>query len=237
MNWQVWILAMINWQQHRQIMLALTFVGVFFTLGRFCYDPTAGNRSVSAFAFPKVVPLAGWQLLESRPLAEPIASEHKSWEAVLASQKYRYRQNNQQLEIEMRYLASTSGELDGYLKNYTSIQLQNTQLLQNLRQHQAVGFYSVFVHQGLAHLSACINPNGGSTVTSAQFLANRYTYDLQLRRMLPWLLGKESLRDKRCLWAHLSIPSNQVSAETSYSVLEKAWYSWYQWWSPRFPQH
>ena len=177
------------------------------------------------------------EVLESRPLAEPIVSPRKSWEAVLASQKYRYRQNNQQLEIEMRYLASTSGELDGYLKNYASIELQNTQLLQNLRQHQAVGFYSVFVHQGLAHLSACINPNGGSTVTSALFLANRYTYDLQLRRMLPWLLGKESLPDKRCLWAHLSIPSNQVSAETSYSVLEKAWYSWYQWWSPRFPQH
>ncbi len=227
---------MAKWQKHRQILLTLTFVSAFFTLSRFSLDPTAGNRPVSPLVFPSVVPLPGWQLLESRPLGEPITRVHKSDEAVLASQKYSYRQNNQQMEIEMGYVVSTLGEVHSYFQHYTSIQLQDGQLLQNLRQHKGVGFYSLFVYQGRSHLSACINPRGGSTVTSAQFLANRNTYDLQLRRLVPWLLGKESLPDRRCLWADLSMPLNQVSAETTYPALEQAWWSWYQWWSLRFPQ-
>ncbi len=228
---------MTNWRQPRQMLLALTFISVFFTLCRFSLDPTAGNRQVTPIAFPPVVPLQGWQLLESRPPSEPIARTHKSWEAVLATQKYRYQKNNQQMEIEMHYVVGTPGELQTYFQNYTSIQVQDGQLLQNLRQQQGVGFYSLFVYQGRSHLSACINPRGGSTVTSAQFLANRYTYDLQVQRLVPWLLGKESLPDRRCLWADLSIPLNKMSAQTTYPVLAQAWSSWYQWWSPRFPQH
>ena len=227
---------MTNWQQHRQRLIALTFVGILFTLGRFSLDATAGKRSVKPFAFPSVVPLTKWQLLESRPLAEPTATHSDSmWDSVLGGQKYYYQQNNQQIEIEMRYVVATAGELNTYFKYLSSIQLPKEQLLQNVRQHKGVGFYSVFVHQGRSHLSACINPHGGSTVTSAQFLANRHTYDLQLQRLFPWLLGKESLLDKRCVWAHLSTPLTQVPVETSYSVLEQAWLSWYEWWSSRFP--
>lgn len=230
---------MLNWRQYRQVLIALTSVSVFFTLGRFGLDSTAGNRPVTAFAFPSVVPLPGWQLLESRPLAEPIASRPpKSGESVLAaSQKYHYQQNNQHLQVEMRYVLGTWGDIHEYLKDYTPIQLQSAQMLQNLRQHEKVGFYSLFVYQGRAHLSACINPRGRSTVTSTQFLANRHTYYFQLGRLVPWLLGKESLRDNSCLWAHLSTPLNQVSAQNTYPVLEQAWLSWYQWWFPRFPKY
>lgn len=102
---------MAKWQQHRQMLLVLTFLGVFCSLGRFSLDPTAGNRSVTPITFPQVVPIPGWQLLESRPLAESITRRDKSSEALLASQKYRYSQNNQQMEIDMRYVVSTLGEL------------------------------------------------------------------------------------------------------------------------------
>lgn len=229
---------MTNWQQHRQRLIALTFIGILLTLGRFSLDATAGKRSVKPFAFPSVVPLPKWQLLESRPLAEPTATHSNfTWDSVLGGQKYYYQQNNQQVEIEMRYVVATAGELNTYFKYLSSIQLPEEQLLQNVRHHKGVGFYSLFVHQGRSHLSACINPHGGSTVTSAQFLANRHTYDLQLQRLFPWLLGKESLLDKRCVWAHLSTPLSQVPVETSYSVLEQAWLSWYQWWNSRFPEY
>lgn len=228
---------MTNWRQHQQILIALTFIGVFLTLCRFSLDPTAGKRPVTAFAFPQAVPLPEWQLLESSSSAKPTAKPSNLYEAVLASRKYRYQQNNQQMEIEMRYLAGTLGNLQGYLMDYASIQVQDSQLLQNLRQQQGVGFYSLFVNQGRAHLNACINPRGGSTVTMAQFLANRQAKDLQLQRLIPWLLGEESLRDRRCLWVNLSVPLSQESVETTYPILEKAWASWYQWWSPRFPQH
>ena len=227
---------MAKWQKHRQMLLTLTFVGVFFTLSRFSLDSTAGNRPVTPLAFPSIVPLPGWQTLEYRPLSEPVGHAHKSDEAVLGRQKYSYRHNNQQMEIEMSYVVSTLGEVHNYFQHYTSIQLQDGQPLQNLRQRKGIGFYSLFVYQGRSHLSACINPRGGSTVTSAQFLANRNTYDLQLQRLVPWLLGQESLPDRRCLWADLSMSLNHVSAETTYPVLERAWWYWYQWWSPRFPQ-
>ena len=229
---------MIKWQQHRQILIALTFVSVFFTLGRFSLDATAGNRSVKPFAFPSVVPLPGWKLFKSHPLAEPTATHSNSkWDSILASRKYYYKQNNQHIEIEMRYAIGSLGDIHDYFKNHSSIRLQDTQLLHNLRQHKGVGFYSLFVHQGRSHLSACINPHGGSTVTSAQFLANRHTYDLQPQRLLLWVLGKESLLDRRCVWVHLSMSSTQVPVETNYSVLEQAWFNWYQWWNSRFPKY
>ena len=228
---------MTKWQQHRQILLALTFVSVFFTLGRFSLDRTAGNRQVTPFAFSEVVPLPKWQMLESHPLVEPIASPPKSLDSVLASRKYLYRRNNHQLEIKMRYIVGTSGHIPDYFNTHTSLKWKDSQLLQNFRQQEGVGFYSLFVYQGRSHLSACINPHGGSTVTSAQFLVNHHTYGLRLQRLIPWLLGKESLQDRRCVWAHLSTPLNQESAETTYPVLEQAWLSWYQWWRPRFPQH
>lgn len=227
-----------NWQQHRQMLISFTFAGVFLTLGRFSLDPSAGNRPMTAFSFPSVVPLPEWQLLESRPLAEPIASktdDEDDYGDILASRKYLYRQNNQQLEIEMRYAAGTLGDLRTYFKYHTSIRLKQAKSLPITRQQEGVGFYSLFVYQGRSHLAACINPRGGSTVTNAQFFANRRTYDLQVGRLVPWLLGKESLQDRRCLWTHLS--TNDVSAKTTYPVLEKAWRSWYQWWSARFPQH
>ena len=228
---------MTKWQQHRQILLALTFVSVFFTLGRFSLDRTAGNRQVTPFAFSSVVPLPGWQMLESHSLVEPIASPPKSLDSVLASRKYLYKRNDYRLEINMRYIVGTSGNLVDYFNTYTSLKWNNSHLLQNFRQQEGVGFYSLFVYQGRSHLSACINPHGGSTVTTAQFLANHHTYGLRLQRLIPWLLGKGSLQDRRCVWAHLSTPLNQESAETTYPVLEQAWLSWYQWWRPRFPQH
>lgn len=226
-----------TWRQHQQILLALTFVGVFFTIGKFILDPSAGNRAVTPFAFPSVVPLPGWQILESRPQAEPIASHTHSYEALLANQKYLYQRNDHRLEIEMGYVVGTLGRLHDYLRDDTSDQLQGDRLLQNLRQQKGVGFYSLFVYQGRAHLAACINPHGGSTVTKGQFLINRYTYDFQPQRLVAWLLGKESLLDRRCLWVDLSLSLNQVPAKTTYLVLEQAWYFWYRWWNSRFPQY
>ncbi len=150
---------MTKWQQHRQILLAFTFVSVFFTLGRFSLDRTAGNRQVTPFAFSEVVPLPGWQMLESHPLVEPIASPPKSFDSVLASRKYLYRRNDHRLEIKMHYIVGTSGNLLDYFNTYTSLKWNNSHLLQ-FRQQEGVGFYSLFVYQGRSHLSACINPRG-----------------------------------------------------------------------------
>ena len=46
----------------------------------------------------------------------------------------------------------------------------------------------------------------------SQFIHNRYTNDFTLSRVLPWVLGKEVLKDDRCVWAQLSTPLNGTTA-------------------------
>ncbi|HEY9876139.1 MAG TPA: cyanoexosortase A system-associated protein [Candidatus Obscuribacterales bacterium] len=228
---------MTSWSEYRQVMIKVTFAGVFLTLVRFIFDPTAGNRPVKPFTFPSAVEVPRWQLVESSPLAEPLASSQNSLESVLANRKYLYRQNDQQLEIKMRYMVATTGNFPGYFKDGKSIEPSTEQILQGLRQREGTGFYSIFSDEKQLHLIACINSRGGSTVTTPQFAANRNTYDMKLSRLLPWLVGNESLRDRRCLWTHMSTPLNQASAQSANLALEQAWLPWYQWWSTRFPQH
>ena len=238
--------------QYRQIIITAILIGVFLTIVRLLIDTNISNKQVSNFDFPPIVPLSGWQRLKSVSLDESIDSDAKTYEALLAGRKYIYQQNNQKLQIEMRYLVGTLGRIGTYMKSYTSIDIKPNPVPDRIvpkierigdklpslqRKQEGVGFYIMFIHQKRSHLVACINPRGGSTITQEQFFANRYRYDLKLERLLPWLLGKESLRDRRCLWSHLSLPLNQNSPESNYTLLEGAWFSWYEWWSQNFPPH
>ncbi len=71
-------------------------------------------------------------------------------------------------------------------------------------------------------------------------MQNRYVHALQVNRLLPWLLGRETLVDRRCLWTLMSMPlpmgakSNSIASEKVFKALETAWFSWYQWWQPKF---
>lgn len=224
---------MIFAKQLRSLLLVGTFVSVLCVFGRSILNPDIGERRVTSFEFPLGVPLPGWQPLESSPIDE--SAEHPNFRA---GRHYRYVQSDLPLDIEMRYLGSSSMSVDvkRFIGSYTSIPLSPGNPVLVLRQQQGVGFYSLFTYQARSYLSACINPRGGSTVTYEQFNRNRLVYDLRFSRLLPLLLGQENLRDRRCLWAHLSIPLKRLSPESSYPILEEAWFTWYQWWSPRFPK-
>jgi cyanosortase A-associated protein len=225
-----------KWQQQRQILLAIAFASIVLALGRISFGSPPGQRSLSAFTFPSIVPLPEWQLIDSSALEQATTQPANSYDAVIASRKYLYKQKGQLLTIEMRYMASNLGNLEEYLNRHAAMKISESQLLQNLRDRQDIGFYSLFTYQGRSHLATCINPRGGSTITNAQFLANRYKYDLQWQHWLPWLLGKAGLPDKRCLWVNLSMPQNRESTKATYPILEQTWRSWYQWWSSRYPQ-
>lgn len=208
-------------------LLAVIFGSVFFVLVRTILAPSAGNSTVTPFVFPTALPLPEWQPLESRPLAAPIAkSPH-----LLSGRHYRYIQKGLPLDIEMRYIVNTGGDVRGFIHTYSSMPLSSSQLL--LRQQSGIGFYSLFTYQQRAYLDTCINPRGGSTVTEFQFTLNQYIYDLRLSRLLTWLLGRETARDWRCLWAHLSIPLKHFSQTDAYQTLETVWVEWYKWWHPR----
>lgn len=220
----------------RIVLLAGIFSSVLFFLGRVILVPTADKVKATSFVFPTAVPLPEWQIKNSSPLTSPIAQNPNS----LSGWHYQYSRNDITLDIEMRYLVNTDGDVKSFLQNYFSTPPSPIRSMV-LRQQPGVGFYSLFVAQQQAYLSTCINPRGGSTVTDSQFRQNRYTYDniydMDFKdRLLPWLQGRVSIRDMRCVWAHLSIPLKHSSPENAYQTLEKAWFSWYKWWHPRFPQ-
>jgi cyanosortase A-associated protein len=224
---------MIRSDQLRIPLLAATFAGVLFVLGKSMFAPSASNRGVSAFVFPPQMPLQQWQPLPSRPIAPqeaPIGQERSP-----SGRHYQYIQNGLPLDIEMRYIVDTDGDIKRYVRSFTSMK-PSGKFVSTVHQRQEVGFYSLFVKERKAYLSACINPRGGTTVTNVQFMQNRKTYDLQLNRLLPWLLGQEVLTDTRCLWALLSVPVKEASPEKAYTTLETAWFSVYPWWQPRFPK-
>lgn len=213
----------------RLTLLAVIFGSVFCVLGKTIIEPTTGNNTIISFTFPETVPLPEWQPLKSRSLAaNPVGDSPNP-----SGKHYQYIQNNLTLDIKMRYLVNTSGHVKFFIR---SVPQFPGQLALASRYQEGIGFYYLFVYERQAHLSTCINSRGNTTVSEAQFLQNRYLYDLRFGRLLLWLLNQGSFQDKRCLWAHLSIPIKDSSLESTYQNLEKAWEDWYRWWQPRFPQ-
>jgi cyanosortase A-associated protein len=213
---------MIIWKQFRLPLLALTFSSVFLVLGKVIIHPNAEKSTLTPLIFPETVPLSEWQL--NPKYSQPASTKEDS--NLIAQKHYQYIQKDVPLDIEMRYV--TIFDVSKLLKEYTSI-LSSTEV----RQRDKVGYYGLGVDKGQAYLSACINPQGNTTFTSQQFSQNRSLYDRPQQRLLPWLLGKKPIEDKRCLWAHLSISVNNSSPEAAYKKLENVWFSWHQWWQPR----
>lgn len=213
----------------RLSLLAVIFGSVFCVLGKTIVAPNAVNSTVIPFVFPTAVPLPAWQPLKSRPLNDSIAENSE----YVSGRHYRYAQNDLTLDIEMRYMVNTLGHVQYFMRSMVQFPGQLT-----LTSHhkEGVGFYYLFTYERRVYLSTCINSHGGSTVSEPQFQRNRYLYDMHLGRLLPWLLGQSSFQDKRCLWAHLSIPLKNSASQDAYQSLEKAWEGWYRWWRPRFPQ-
>jgi cyanosortase A-associated protein len=217
-----------NWKTLRISLLAITFGGVVLFAGKFILFPPTGKLNVAAFQFPESVPLPEWQQVKSKPLDISNNSDAS------AARQYSYQKNGIPLEIEMRYLVDTIAEVQGMVKAHNVLKSYPGKL--TIEKAQGVGFYGVLQHQNRAYLSSCINPRGGSTVTSEQFRYNRNTYDVNLTRIVPWLLGQIRLQDRRCLWVQMSIPLAQKTPTDANKILESAWISWHQWWQPHFPK-
>lgn len=196
----------------RIVGLMVTLGCTLFTIGKLAIEPPKEKQQ--AIAFPAaVIPLSGWDYRGSDRLQDP------------DGKVYRYGGGDRLLEIEMRQINHTDGNIDKYLQTYKDIQP-----LLMVKQQSEIGFYGLFIDSGNAYLSSCINPRGENTVTAEQFTRNRNTYDLQWNRVLSWLLGISNLREWDCLWVNLSIPLDDYSQEHTYLKLEKAWFESYDFW-------
>ncbi|WP_019487574.1 MULTISPECIES: cyanoexosortase A system-associated protein [Kamptonema] len=222
------LIAITRWKNLRSSLLTVTLGAVFLVAGKSIFYPPTSNLSSTSFEFPQSVPLPEWQAIDSTPLVISEDSDSKS------GRIYRYQQNSLPLEIKMGYVVDTIGNVENLIRAHNVFESSPGKL--TIVSNQEVGFHGLLQHQNRAYLSACINPRGGSTVTSEQFKYNRNTYDLQLSRIVSMLLGQVSrLQDRRCLWTQISIPLDKTTPTDANKILETTWVSWYQWWQPRFP--
>jgi len=229
---------MIYQHQWRSGFLAITSIGISLATLYTFIAPTAGNRPVSSFEFPDRIPLNSWQQVDSKSainsLFDPQKPAQESQELVQSAHDYRYSQNGSDLQVEMRYVVGTRGDVNSYLHEYTEIPPKAIES-QKIEQLEGVGHYALFTSGNRAYLSSCISPRSLSNVTQKQFSDNRYSNDFQPQILLDWLQGTASIRDRRCLWTHLSTPISKSDPQIAYKTLETAWIDWYQWWQPRFP--
>lgn len=214
---------MMFWKRLRQPILAITFGSTLLVLGRLLLLAPQSQSQAKSPQLPIHVLLPGWQSLSSEPLENPPGAT------------YRYKQGNRELTIEMRYLTQHVTN-QGVFSRYDPAKILPDRPAPMIRHQDRIGFYSLSVEQGRAYLRSCINPRGEGVITFEQFIQNRYIADIQPERFLLWLMGQETLRDYRCLWAHLSVPLKNTTPDQAYQILEKNWTTWYKWWHTNFPK-
>ncbi len=165
--------------------------------------------AVASFEVPTALELPNWTLKSSRSIND-------NQRTFQSGRDYQYQQNQNTIEIEIRHLVNTDGDIKEYLQVYEAMRLTYSPIVQ-----QKNGFYGLFTHQNRSYLSACINPKGESTFTGTQFARNRNLHDIRVDRIVSWLFSSASLRDQRCLWVQLSTKNGDRER------LEKVWFDLY----------
>jgi cyanosortase A-associated protein len=218
------------WDKGRLPCLFVVLAGSLAALGWGINTPLQPRPTVAAFSFPAIVPLTGWQQLGSSPL--PIPTYEKL--IPIASKVYQYRQDGRVLEIEMRYLTATKGDIPQFLHWYKSIEQTPAA---KIERQPGIGYHLFFVHQNKAYLSSCIHPQGESTVDGKQYLKTKLLSSGNPRQLWGWLVGQKTLFDQRCLWSHLSLPLTEPSQpEKTHQILKEVWLPWADWWQKNFPE-
>ncbi len=234
----------LTWQTFRLGLFATALGSTLVVLAKLGTTPKVATNSTQkpVNTLQTTVPLQGWQFLashESTVSFKKETSENTKPESKFG-RHYQYRQKENSLDVDLQYMTS-DGNVSRYLFVYSPIHAANANI--QIKYQPESGHYGLVSHQGKAYLTACITPRGSSTVTEQQFTQNSYAYDLQPGRILPWLLGQESLIDRRCLWTLMSTPlktSAQSGVDTSaaaaaYKTLETAWLDWQRWWQANYP--
>ena len=224
----------------RNYFLIATAISTNFTAVFALIIPQAGHRSVADFKFPQYIELDSAKAMATKDFvdltqfnqASSTAAEVQP-EIVEAHQKYQYKQGKSPVSLEITYLSNTRGDVLSYLQKYAKIAPQAIQN-QATSRFPAIGHHTLFQDRDRAYLSSCISPRSLSSVDQKQFSKYRYQNDLTLEVAWQWLQGKSSIRDRRCLWVHLSTPL-VTDSQTAFNTLESAWKEVYQWWLPNFP--
>ncbi|MGG6296553.1 cyanoexosortase A system-associated protein [Leptolyngbya sp. AN02str] len=214
----------------RLAFLASIFGGTVLVCSQLLFRPGLAQEKKLPEVFNQTVELKGWKQVHEEILANSAEPDEAE---LIGGKSYRYQNDENNVEVEMRYLIQMDSSVRNLLLKYgkgaPEINFNST-----IQQNED-GYYSIFFRDEAMHLSSCINPRGGSTVTSSQFVHNRYIYDFRPERILPVLVGQQTVQDSRCLWTYMKMPTQQESLKDAAQQLEEFWKLWLQWWQPNFP--
>ncbi|WP_353932503.1 cyanoexosortase A system-associated protein [Okeanomitos corallinicola TIOX110] len=210
----------------RVIFLTTTWLGIILTF----FYLTVSKKTIGTNIFSEQIAVENWQQIKAQSLGKQkydIPDDNKHFLSD-AGHNYTYYQKNQEMQIQMRYVVNTRGEINPFLLQINQeLKEKANQIIEYLPE---VGYYSLYNDGKQAYLTSCINPRGGSTVNSSQFMKNRYNYDININRIIPWILGKDFLRDDRCIWTQISLPLNDKVATEIYPMLKLVWQDNYITW-------
>ncbi|MFM6000833.1 MAG: cyanoexosortase A system-associated protein [Dolichospermum sp.] len=207
----------------------------------FFYSVKLGE--VATYSFPQQIPLPGWQLTASEPLSmsqkrNNLPQQTTDMEAdhskdILSGQIYHYRKAGQDLTVNFYYISSYSflGNIQSYYEEFT-FSPDLPKLIKPLKKVNPKGHHLQFSSEENHYLTACINSMGKSTVTQSQFTAYFYRPYLNPSQWLNLFNGKQTLRDKRCVWGQLSL----AKANGSEAELEAVWQALLSYWQDNFPK-
>ncbi|RUR79688.1 cyanoexosortase A system-associated protein [Chlorogloeopsis fritschii PCC 9212] len=214
----------------RGFFLVATWMGIILSAIYLMTNKLLPNVSI----LPDKLAVINWQQVNVKPLVEQKKDTQNAIKSavMLSGKDYSYLKNNQQLKLQMQYVVNTRGKSNPFLEKQSENLVKESQ--KQPRYVKGVGYYTLYSDNNQAYLTACINPRGGSTVTSTQFMQNRYKYDVTWSRILPWVLGKEVLREDSCIWTQLSVPLQGVAASNIYPILELIWNENYIAWQSLF---
>lgn len=220
------------WTATLQAGLAGIGLASLVGIGRGFWAPYAHRPQ--PFSPPEPPPLANWQA-QSTQL--PLPQRPKDLCGDLGGTRYQYRQGQETLDARVVYIVGVSVQqpLNRLITRYGITERIKAKNLRFTEQSQARGPYARFIYRNTAHLSACLDPAGRTTVTAEQFWRNRLQADLLPLPILAWLVGRPALLDKRCLWTQLALPLGNQSPAIAYRRLEALWPGWLDWWAKHYP--
>ncbi len=193
-------------------------------------------RAISTLNFPQPPSWEDLKQVESKSLPDHKFKNNK----IAIGRQYRYEHRSKPIDIQVRYITdgvANSPAMELMLPEFTDLP---TSVLTStaIKQQSDVGEYSLFVYKERAYFSTCINPQGITTVTGDRFHANTNPNPLRslpVNRLLPWLLGQQTLRDSRCVWTVLSTPRDRATPDGTIETLETIGVKWIRWWQAHFP--
>jgi len=209
---------------------AITMTGV--TLATMMI-PQIGRREIKPLQFPSRITLSGWNEQKSVPLINNPDTKFQR-NRLRSGQKYHYRQQQNQVTVALRFSSPTVGRVEKYIKKTYDQGIKKAYQQGSTKYIPNLGHYRLFTHQDKAYLSTCLTPTGESTVDFLNYVNKANWKIFEWQSLMPRLLGKQSLRERRCLWVNLSTPLDNNSPEKSYRRLESVFKQGYPKWQGLF---